>query len=398
MSEITRDSEKKANELYRLFMAVMHQKDAFQTIHDTRESVDNAVAHDIIALADRLMQEGHPLPQLKQAMNKFLNVLGDTLRRLPGPQQPADSLSGVMMQNNEELIRRLADFKPVIRQLNHQGTTPELWDEARRRVNELATFEAYYTLKENVLFPAAEAHWPDFRCIQMMWSFHDEIRADLKTLEVLLQEPTPDLGAFNKSIGSLFFNLYNIKLRDEKILLPYMEATIPADTLDKLLSDCHDPEFPFVKAPKNTRTNKQHSFPVEGKINLGTGYLDASQLILLFEHLPVDITFVDAQDKVCYYSSPPHRIFPRSRAVIGRDVHLCHPPESVHVVHRIVEAFRSGKRDVASFWIDMKGRKILIQYFALRNEKNEYQGVIEVSQDISFHRSLEGQQRLLDWE
>ncbi|MDO8897206.1 MAG: PAS domain-containing protein, partial [Bacteroidales bacterium] len=137
-------------------------------------------------------------------------------------------------------------------------------------------------------------------------------------------------------------------------------------------------------------------FP-EGTVNLDTGALSADQIILLFNHLPVDITFVDEKNKVRYFSTPPKRIFPRSKAIIGRDVHNCHPPESVHVVEQIVESFRSGKKNVASFWINMKGEKILIQYFALRDKDGNYKGVIEVSQEISHIQSLQGEQRLLDW-
>ncbi len=99
--------------------------------------------------------------------------------------------------------------------------------------------------------------------------------------------------------------------------------------------------------------------------------------------MPVDITFVDENNKVAYFSSPKKRIFPRTKSIIGRDVHNCHPPESVHVVEQIVASFRSGKKDVASFWINMKGEKLLIQYFAVRDEAGNYKGVVEVSQEIS---------------
>jgi DUF438 domain-containing protein len=101
---------------------------------------------------------------------------------------------------------------------------------------------------------------------------------------------------------------------------------------------------------------------------------------------------------VVYFSSPKKRIFPRTKSIIGRDVHNCHPPESVHVVEQIVETFRSGKKDVASFWINMKGQKLLIQYFAIRDEKGNYKGVAEVSQEISEIQNLQGEKRLLDWE
>jgi DUF438 domain-containing protein len=101
---------------------------------------------------------------------------------------------------------------------------------------------------------------------------------------------------------------------------------------------------------------------------------------------------------VKYFSTPKKRIFPRTKAILGRDVHNCHPPESVHVVEQIVQSFRSGEKEVASFWIDKKGQKLLIQYFAVRDENGSYRGVVEVSQEISEIRNLEGEKRLLDWE
>jgi DUF438 domain-containing protein len=114
--------------------------------------------------------------------------------------------------------------------------------------------------------------------------------------------------------------------------------------------------------------------------------------------LPVDITFVDEFDNVQYYSTPKKRIFPRTKAIIGRDVHNCHPKESVHVVEKIVQAFKDGKKDVASFWINMKGEKLLIQYFAVRDDFGNYKGVVEVSQEITEIQRMNGEQRLLDWE
>ena len=137
---------------------------------------------------------------------------------------------------------------------------------------------------------------------------------------------------------------------------------------------------------------------ITGLVDLGTGYLSPSQLILMMENLPVDITFVDENDEVCYFSGAKHRIFPRAKAIIGRKVQNCHPKESVHIVNEIVEAFRNGTKDHADFWIQMKGRFIHIRYFALRDEKNVYKGTIEVSQDVSEIRSLQGERRLLEWE
>jgi len=112
--------------------------------------------------------------------------------------------------------------------------------------------------------------------------------------------------------------------------------------------------------------------------------------------LPVDITMIDENDRVCFFSNPKERFFPRSKAIIGRTVQNCHPPESVHVVDDLVKAFKSGEKDSESFWIQMKGRFVLIQYFALRDEDNAYKGCIEVSQDVTDIRKLNGEKRLMD--
>ncbi len=114
--------------------------------------------------------------------------------------------------------------------------------------------------------------------------------------------------------------------------------------------------------------------------------------------LPVDMTLIDANDKVKFFSKPKDRIFQRSPAIIGRDVRNCHPPKSVHIVERILEAFKQGKKDSAKFWIKMNGMFIVIQYFALRDENGTYLGTLEVSQEASDIRALTGEQRLLDWQ
>ena len=131
-------------------------------------------------------------------------------------------------------------------------------------------------------------------------------------------------------------------------------------------------------------------------IDLPTGNLQLDQLIAIFSHLPVDLTFVDADEKVRFYSEGPHRIFPRTKSVIGREVVNCHPPKSMHIVQQILDDFRSGARTQADFWIDMCGMKISIRYYALHDEQGKYLGCLEVTQDITEFQQLTGQKRLLD--
>ena len=154
--------------------------------------------------------------------------------------------------------------------------------------------------------------------------------------------------------------------------------------------------LPYIQ-PENIKSYELNTTTDSNLLDLGTGALKADQIKLIFNHLPVDITFVDENDKVRFFSSPRERIFPRTNAIVGRDVHNCHPPESIHVVDKIIQSFRNGEKDQASFWINKKGKYILIQYFALRNKSNEYKGVIEVTQEISDIKMIEGEKRLLDW-
>ena len=136
-----------------------------------------------------------------------------------------------------------------------------------------------------------------------------------------------------------------------------------------------------------------------GAIRLSSGNFNIEELEALFIHLPIDITFVDKDDKVRFFSHSPKRVFERNRSIIGRDVRMCHPPGSVHIVEQILEDFKAGRESKAAFWLsNFMGRFIHIEYTAVRNPEGEYLGVVEVTQDISHLRALEGDQRLLSYE
>jgi DUF438 domain-containing protein len=145
-----------------------------------------------------------------------------------------------------------------------------------------------------------------------------------------------------------------------------------------------------------THNEKKEGIEMEGLLSLDTGALSLDQINLMLTHLPVDVTFVDEHDEVRYFSQGKDRIFDRSPAIIGRAVTKCHPPQSIHRVQIILDDFRSGKRDVAEFWIQAGEAFVNIRYFALRDSNNHYRGCIEVTQEVSHIRALEGEKRLLD--
>ena len=226
---------------------------------------------------------------------------------------------------------------------------------------------------------------------------HDDIRRNLKEIVARLKYETLDLQTVNKLAGDLFFNMYAIKFREERILYPLVQEKIEKEVLNPLWLESLEIGFPFYQPEMKIETENKNFEPTEG-VDLGTGVMNGEQTKLLLNHLPVDITFVDENDKVIYFSTPEKRIFRRTKSIIGRDVHHCHPPESVHMVEKIVESFKSGKKDNAQFWINMNGERLLIQYFAIRDENGNYRGVAEVSQEITEIQKLSGEKRLLDWE
>jgi len=142
----------------------------------------------------------------------------------------------------------------------------------------------------------------------------------------------------------------------------------------------------------------EEAFEAEGMLQFETGSLSKEEAEAVLDSLPVDISFIDKEDRVKYFNKAEGRIFVRTKAVIGRKVQLCHPQKSVHVVNKILEAFKTGKKDVAEFWINLNDRLILIRYFAVRDMNGKYSGTVEVTQDITDIKKIQGEKRLLDWE
>lgn len=397
MVPLTQSQEKNLSFLLSLFKVIEEKQNAIEFIRSHTNEIEAVTAFDIMLAVDRLTVIHQVSPKFKQHINKFMNVLGTTVKSFDLPVAPKDSLMDVLLRNYRKLELQLIQLKPLIRKLNSNSDDEQLKQEILEGIKYLNRFIAFYEIKENILFPLMEQKYQNYKCLSVMWSFHDDIRRHLKASIDSIQAIPFNLKVFNRNISDAFFTIYAIKLRDERILFPEMIGVISDLQYAEILQECIQMGLPYYE-PTHVSPAVEEGLPfINNKTDLQTGLLEVQEIIMLFKHLPVDITYVDAQDKVRFYSDPPHRIFPRSKAVIGRDVRNCHPPESVHMVEEIIQAFREGRKHDANFWITMKGRKILIQYFALRDEAGKYQGVMEVSQDITAIQQLQGEKRLLDW-
>jgi len=398
MSEFTNHKAYRINMLVELFQLVISGELSAEQVSGFQQVIDYAGPGDVIAVVDELVKLQIPMPELKKGINKALNLLNRSLQEFPYQAPAEGSFLHVLIQNNSQIDLRLKAIRPLLKEINKDHANQALRNELKYKLADLLRIDLHYQIKENVLFPVIEKHLSDYRCLHVMWSFHDDIRRNLKEAIQLLDTSAMDLKKFNRLAGDIFFNIYAIKFREERILFPIVSEMITEKELNSLMGDSMEIGFPFVEPEKNAKDRAGSETGMSGDVDLKTGYLSADQIRLIFNHLPVDITYVDENNKVKFFSTPEKRIFRRTNSIIGRDVKNCHPHESVHVVDKIVESFRNGEKDKASFWIRMKGEFILIQYFAVRDEEGNYKGVVEVSQEITEIRNLEGEKRLLDWE
>lgn len=385
--------------LHTLYDAITTRTKAAETIRSFDSMIQMVTPSDIVVFVHELVQQSSDMEAMKMGINKLLNVTYKALSNYSYIAPASDSYFALCIRNNKAMVTILENIRPVLMQFNKDTGNRILRNELAGLWKQIVPFMQYYVIKENVLFPMVEREIEAFRCISVMWSFHDQIRRDLDALISFLDsEQEVDLKQVNRWAGDLFFNLYAVKFREERILFPVLEQKIEPVVIESLWNESVELGFPYDNPSKKNNYADVQTVTSSELHDLRTGSLSIEQLILIFRHLPVDITYVDENNKVRFFSSPPHRIFPRTVAIIGRDVNNCHPHESVHVVGKIVESFRNGSRDKAEFWISMRGKKILIQYFAVRDESGNYRGVLEASQDITEIQQLEGEKRILDWE
>ncbi len=400
MSEFTNKKEKRVEAFADFTERLIRGEKGRKLMEEYAILFDTLVPADIITAVDLLFRKEIPLEKLKTGLNKMLNLFQLRIKAYPALDPPAGSFADLLRRNNAELKKKLAVLRTKNTEINRDPSRQEeMIPELLEGFRDVERFVTVYEIKENILFPVLEREWDDWRCVQVMWSYHDDIRRELKGVIAELEHKPFDLKAFNKWIGDLYFNMHTIIFRDDHILIPVMLERLPGEVLEAMNEEARAMTFPYVQ-PRSRKSARSGagSGGEHPPVDLGTGRLSPERIALLFNHLPVDITYVDENDEVRFFSTPKKRIFPRSISIIGRKVQNCHPPDSVHIVERIVEAFRKGEKDEATFWIPHRGEFLLIRYFAVRDTDGTYRGVLEVTQEISKLRELKGEKRLLDWE
>lgn len=396
MSEISQHVKQHSIELYKLTKGFLDGIKGGELVTQYQDIIDTATPFEVIIAFDLIMKDNYPIEEVKSTINKVLNLLYKSLNEQKSLMPAEGSFLDSLVKNNAIMAQKLEELKPWVKKFNKRPAETEIREKLINGFNDLLLFRKHYVIKENQLFPVIEKHIPEHGCLSIMWSFHDDIYRNLNELTDKLRDPSSDIFDINQLFGLVFFNMLAIKFREEKILFPVILEQIPAEELDSLLEESLELGYPYF-TPEHEKAEKKQEHELSGKIDLGTGQVTVEQLKLIFSHLPVDITYVDENDTVVFFSTPPHRIFPRTKAVIGRSVQNCHPHESIDVVNRIVNSFKKGEKDLADFWFNMGEKMIYICYYAVRNENGDYKGVLEVSQEVSDIRKLKGVKKLLDW-
>lgn len=334
------------------------------------------------------------------------------------PNVPEDHPLSRYYQENEEMKRLLLAVEDLVQYPVIKNQWLELFDQLRK-------YPIHYSRKQNQLYPLLEQKGFD-RPTTTMWTFDDMVRDNIRDAYNLLEAGNEE--EFIKSCKKLVFYGRDLMEKEETILYPTSYAMITAEEFEDMKEGDLEIGYAFftpaekrVKgttvAGKPTDTPASSTPEAAGfaadlqqllskygysaggseKLDVTTGKLTLEQINLIYQHLPFDISFVDENELVCFYSDTDHRIFPRSKNVIGRQVMNCHPRKSAHVVREVIDKLRSGEQDKAEFWINKPGFFIYIIYVAVRDAEGNFRGVIEVMQDCTHIRSLEGSQTLLKW-
>ena len=351
--------------------------------------ITGATGQEIAAAEREVIAEGMPVSEVQRLCDLHVAVFQDGLDEEPAPEnRPGHPLFNFRTEN--ELIERtMESIEGFV--LQYTAGDTEILEKLRENAKNLAIVVDHYDKKENLIFPVLEKYGFEGPS-KVMWGVDNEIRDDIRGFYTLIADENPLGVTVESCFNEVRRKVLDMIYKEEKILFPEALGRFsPADW--QQMADEVDGK---VVIPSSPDMEGFYAAAQQDAIPLGTGALTPTQIDLMLRNLPVDITFVDENDQVRYFSQGKERIFTRTAAIIGRKVQNCHPPQSMHVVQKILDDFKSGVRSEAEFWIQMNEMFVHIRYFALRDEQGAYKGVIEVSQDVAGIRALEGEKRLLE--
>lgn len=407
MSEIINNSQKR-KELLKHMILQLHSGEAPDMVRSRLVELLRSIPYgEVVEVEQELIWEGLPEEEVLKFCDIHTAVLDGHIDQTGAKTIPPGHPVDTFKKENRELEKLIDEMEQLF------GIAPYLKpDEVRgwmvklhARFNQLLDVDKHYQRKEYLLFPfleKLEITGPP----KVMWGKHDETRELIRAALDAVSAPgeiSPDEAL---TLAEMVFQpavqaVSDMIMKEEEILLPMaMDKLTDADWYNIYQQTMefgyclYDPQEEWK--PEDAEVGEVQ-YGGQNLVQLTTGNFSLDEMEALFKTLPIDLTFVDKNDKVRFFSLGPDRVFTRNRAILGRDVRNCHPPSSVDIVDRILEDFKSGRENSAAFWINFKGKFIYIEYFALRGKDGGYLGTVEFTQDLTHLRSLEGEQRLLSY-
>ena len=386
-------------------------KQTFQDLHNGRNP-DEVKAHfdafvgsitiaEITQLQQDFAEEGSiPTGELMQIYHQHSDIFNGKIEEEPRArrpeEQPGHPVHTFKLENRE--IEKLLESKLEIHleQFIKEDSADQIY-QLIEDINLLLDIDKHYSRKENLIFPYLERygiHGPTTN----MWRINDFIRDAIKDCKKNLLHYNGGKQAVIDVLQFVIREVTGMIYKEENILFPMAIKNFTEDEWVKIAHESDEIGYCLI-APvqewKPDRKGIDEKALTEGFIKMETGILSLKQLELMLNHLPIDITFIDHNDVVRYFSHGKERIFARTKAIIGRTVQNCHPPRSVHVVEELLRDFKAGIKDSEEFWIQFKDKYVYIRYFAVRDEDGAYIGTMEFTQNIAPIKVIDGEKRIL---
>lgn len=404
MSELINNREYRQKMLKEVIRELHEGKTVDEVKSKFAQVIEGVSAKEISDMEVQLVKEGLPIEEIQNLCDVHAEVFKGAIEEIHHPEEvPGHPIHTMRLENKaiEEhmdniINKNLKAFKEddsEENKINLIGDINLLWD-----------IDKHYSRKENLIFPYLEKYGVTAPP-KVMWGVDDEIRAKIKDIKISLISYKGDKKQIVEIIEDTIKQIKDMIFKEESILFPMSLDTLTEDEWVNIYNESDEigfaiiaPDSKWTRAKINLEKNQKHEGMKldEGYVKFETGILSTKELNHILNTIPGDMTFVDKDNIVKYFSQGKERIFARTKAIIGRSVENCHPPASVHVVDQIVQDLHSGKKDSESFWIKMGEKYVLIQYFAVRDENGEFLGTLEFSQNIAPIQAITGEKRLVE--
>ena len=408
MSEMNENKKKMLKELIKQLHAGKPPQEVKEKFKQVLATVNPL---EISKIEQELVEEGMPREEIHRLCEVHLLVFQEQLDKQK-PEVPTENPVNILLEEHKIMLQLVETANKIVNKVQKASGISELTDDLahlKHIAEDFIDSEKHYLREENVLFPILEKHEVT-EPPAIMWTEHNKIRPAKKQFHNLIENANAmsfqDFKAqLAENVKTLSEFLSSHFLKENNILFPTALRLFTPDEWKHVRKEfdaigyCRFTPQHLVAVPQAERAEKPKPEAVlapEGVLQFETGALSKDEAEAILKTLPVDVTFVDKDDAVRYFNKS--EIFVRTKVVLGRKVQQCHPQESIHTVNKILESFKTGKRDVAEFWIPLKGKMIHIRYFAVRDKDGKYLGTMEVTKDITDIKKIEGEKRLLDWK